>query len=154
MNGDGAARPPGETIEQMLSSVKEALDMEIAFVSEFVGGQLVFREIKGDAGSFGFEEGEDIPLETSYCKRVIDGRIPNVISDARTNNETKDLPITGEAGIGSYVAVPLKRHDGRPYGTLCCLSHTADSWLRDRDLGLMEKATRHMVARLEQEGLL
>lgn len=147
-------RPPGETIEQMLSSVKEALDMEIAFLSEFVGGQLVFREIKGDAGSFGFEEGGDIPLETSYCKRVIDGRIPNVIPDARTDGETKDLPITGEAGIGSYIAVPLKLHDGRPYGTLCCLSHTADSWLRDRDLGLMEKAARHMVARLEQEGLL
>ena len=154
MNEGGAVRPPGETIEQMLSSVKEALGMEVAFVSEFVGGQLVFRKIEGDAESFGFEEGEDIPLETSYCKRVIDGRIPNVISDARTNDETMDLRITGEAGIGAYAAVPLRLKDGRPYGTLCCLSHTADSWLRERDLGLMEKAAQHMVTRLEQEGLL
>lgn len=154
MNEGGMARSQEETIEQMLSSIKEALGMEVAFVSEFVDDRLVFREIEGEAKSFGFEKGGDIPLEVSYCKRVIDGRIPNVIPDAGADERTKELRITGEAGIGSYAAVPLKLQDGRSYGTLCCMSHTTDSWLRDRDLGLMQRFAQRMVARLEEKGLL
>ncbi|CAN5574575.1 hypothetical protein BH24ACT20_BH24ACT20_14850 [soil metagenome] len=154
MSEGETALPQDQTIEQILSSVKEALGMEVAFVSEFVDDRLVFCGIEGDVRSFGFEKDGHVPLERSYCKRVIDGRLPNVIPDARTYGETRDLPVTDEADIGSYVAVPLMRHDGRPYGTLCCLSHTADSLLRDRDLGLMEKLAQRMVARLDQEGLL
>ncbi|MDQ4107052.1 MAG: hypothetical protein M3157_07785, partial [Actinomycetota bacterium] len=52
--------------------------MEVAFVSEFVGDLLVFRGIEGDARSFGFEEGGDLQRNVSYCKRVIDGRLPNL----------------------------------------------------------------------------
>lgn len=72
MNENRVAGTEKETIEEMLFSVKEALGMEIAFISEFVGDRLVFRRIEGDAQSFGFKEGGDIPLEGSYCKRVIE----------------------------------------------------------------------------------
>lgn len=154
MNENRVAGTEKETIEEMLSSVKEAFGMEIAFISEFVGDRLVFRRIEGDAQSFGFKEGGDISLEGSYCKRVIEGRIPGVVTDARSDAETRDLPVTGEADIGSYIAVPLRLQDGRPYGTLCCMSHTPDYWLRERDLKLMERLAQRMVARLGEEGLL
>lgn len=154
VNEGGSARPRAWTIEEILASVREALGMEIAFVSEFVDDRLVFRATAGDAGSFGFEEGGDIPLEASYCKRVIDGRLPGVIPDARSEDRAKDLPITGEADIGSYIAVPLRLKDGRSYGTLCCASHTADTWLRERDLMLMERLAQKVVLRLDEEGLL
>lgn len=151
MNEGGVARSQEETIEQMLSSVKEALGMEVAFVSEFVGDRLVSHEIEGDAKSFGFEKGEYIRPE-SYCQRVMDSRIQNVIPDAGTDDETKDLPMPHESDNGSYIAVTLKRHDGNPFGTRCCLSHTRDPWLRD--LGLMQRLAQRMVARLEEKGLL
>ena len=85
---------------------------------------------------------------------MIDGRIQNVLPDAGTDGETNDLPVTHESDIGSYIAVTLKRHDGRPLGTLCCLSHTRDPWFRDRDLGLMQRLAQRVVARLEKQGVL
>ena len=142
-----------ETVERLLSTVREAMEMDVAFVSEFAGDQLIFRALEGDAESFGWREGEGFPLDESYCKRVLDGRLPSVIPDARSEGRTRDLWVTSEANIGSYVAVPVVRSDGRPYGTLCCVSHRADPRLRERDLGLMEGVAREVSRQLRREGL-
>jgi GAF domain-containing protein len=149
----GGLHQPPETIERLLSTVRESLEMDVALVTEFAGDQLVFRELEGDAESFGWGRGENIPLDESYCKRVLDGRLPNVIPDARSEDRTRDLWVTSEAKIGSYVAVPVVRSDGRPYGTLCCLSHRADLRLRERDLELMEGVAREVSRQLKREGL-
>jgi len=151
-SGSGLGQTP-ETIEQLLSTVREALEMDVAFVSEFAGGRLVFRALEGDAESFGWREGEGFPLDESYCKRVLDGRLPNLIPDARSEALTKDLWVTREADIGSYVAVPVVLSDGRPYGTLCCVSHKPDPRLRERDLGLMQGVARELSRQLKREGL-
>ena len=55
--GDGGFGPTPEAIERMLREVREALRMDIAFVSEFAGAELVFRAIEGDGESFGWREG-------------------------------------------------------------------------------------------------
>jgi len=147
------ARTPGP-IEYMLRDVREALHMDVAFVSEFSEDQLVFRALEGDAESYGWREGESFPIDESYCKRVLDGSIPQVVSDAKGEDATKDLRVTAEADIGSYCAVPLVLSDGRLYGTLCCLSHEPDPWLRERDLRLMERTARWLVEQLERHGSL
>jgi GAF domain-containing protein len=149
----GRFRQTPETIERLLSTVREALEMDVAFVSEFAGDRLVFRALEGDGESFGWREGQGFPLDDSYCKRVLDGRIPNVVPDARSEDQTKDLWVTSEADIGSYVAVPVVLSNGRPYGTLCCVSHKADLLLRERDLGLMEGVARELSRQLKREGL-
>jgi GAF domain-containing protein len=141
-------------IEDMLRDVREALQMDVAFVSEFSEDQLVFRAVEGDAESFGWQEGESFPIDESYCKRVLDGRIPQIVPDAKNEDATKDLRVTSEADIGSYCAVPLVLSDGRLYGTLCCVSHEPDPWLRERDLGVMERTARWLVEQLERHGSL
>jgi GAF domain-containing protein len=144
-------RTPG-TIEDMLRDVREALGMDVAFVSEFSEEKLVFRALEGDAESLGWQEGTSFPIDESYCKRVLDGRIQRVVPDAKAEDATKDLRVTTEADIGSYAAVPLVLSDGRLYGTLCCLSHEPDPWLRQRDLGVMERTARWLVEQLERHG--
>ena len=96
-----------ETIEDMLRDVRETLQMDVAFVSKFSEDQLVFRKLEGEAESFGWQEGTSFPIDESYCKRVLDGRIPQVVADARREDATKDLRVTSEADMGSYCAVPL-----------------------------------------------
>jgi hypothetical protein len=152
-SSEGFGQTP-ETIEQMLRDVREAFHMDVAFVSEFAGDKLHFRALEGDAESFGWQEGESFPIDESYCKRVLDGRIPGVVQNARREGATKDLRVTSEADMGSYCAVPLVLSDGRLYGTLCCVSHAPDPWLRDRDLGLMERTARWLVEHLERSGRL
>src|SRR5215208_5920765 len=137
-------------IEDMLREVREALQMDVAFVSQFSEDQLVFRVLQGDAESFGWQEGEGFPIDESYCKRVLDGRIPQVVPDAKGEDATKDLRVTSEADMGSYCAVPLVLSDGRLYGTLCCVSHAPDPWLRERDLRLMERTASWLVKHLER----
>ena len=139
---------------QLLSDVREALQMDVAFVSQFAQDRLVFRTLEGDAESFGWQEGESFPLDESYCKRVLEGRIPDVVPDAKREHATKNLRVTSEADMGSYCAVPLVLSDGRLYGTLCCVSHAPDPWLRERDLGLMERAARQVIEHLECRGHL
>jgi hypothetical protein len=86
--------------------------MDVAFVSEFAADQLVFRKLEGDAESFGWREGQSFPLDESYCKRVLDGRIPDVVpTQARGRDE--DLRVTSEADMGCYCAVALVLSDGR-----------------------------------------
>ena len=152
-SGEGFGPTP-EAVEHMLSDVRRALRMDVAFVSELAEDQLVFRAIEGDAGSFGWREGQSFSLDESYCKRVLDGRIPQVVPDARREEATKDLRVTSEADMGSYCAVALVLSDGRLYGTLCCVSHEPDPWLRERDLKLMERTARWLVEDLERRGQL
>ena len=128
--------------------------MDVAFVSEFAGDERVFRALEGDAESFGWREGQGFPLDESYCKRVLDGRVPDVVPDAKRDDATRDLRVTSEAGMGCYCAVPLVRSDGRLYGTLCCVSHEPDPWLRERDLDLMGQTARRLVEDLERLGQL
>jgi GGDEF domain-containing protein len=123
--------------------------MDVAFVSEFAGDELVFRALEGDAESFGWREGKSFPIDESYCMRVLDGRIPQVVPDAKREDATKDLRVTSEADMGSYCAVPLVLSDGRLYGTLCCVSHEPDPRLKERDLAIMKRMAGWLVKHLE-----
>ena len=125
--------------------------MDIAIVTEIVGDHLVIRASSGDASTFGFGEGTSMPLEGTYCKRVIDGSLPNAVPDAGKDERVCNLEVTRAADIGAYAGFPLVLSDGRPYGTLCCLSHSSDPWLAERDLELMAKLAQHLVRQLEQQ---
>jgi hypothetical protein len=68
----------------MLSTVRQAFEMDVAFISEFAEDWLVFRVLEGDAESFGWREGKSFPLDASYCKRVLDGPSPTQSPMPRT----------------------------------------------------------------------
>ena len=148
-----------EALEEFLSILREALHMDVAFVSELVGNRLVFRALEGDAESFGWKEGTDFPFADTYCKKVVDNRISNVVPDVKSYEPTRDPGVASEAyigsyvgmSLGSYVGMPLWLSDGRLYGTLCCVSHTPDLSLRERGLKLMQKTAYQVVEHLEQE---
>jgi putative nucleotidyltransferase with HDIG domain len=142
-----------DTVERTLSAAREVLGMEVAFVSEFVGGEQVYRRVAGDADSFGFEEDTGIPLEGTFCQRVIAGTLTNAVPDARSDERVKDLDVTRETGIGSYVGVPLSFSDGRLYGTMCCISHSPDPSLKERDVEFMKVLARLVSEQLEREEL-
>jgi hypothetical protein len=77
-----------------------------------------------------------------------------MVPDAKREDATKDLRVTSEADMGCYCAVALVLSDGRLYGTLCCVSHEPDPWLRERDLEIMERTARWLVEQLERRGRL
>ena len=140
-----------ETIERALAAAKEELGMDVAFVSEFADERMVFRKLVGDAGSFGWREGEGVPLDDTFCRLLVEGSLPSVIPDAESDPRVGDLPATAEAGIGSYVGVPLELSDGRVCGTLCCASSEANERLGRRDVQFMRVLARLIADELERE---
>ncbi len=142
-----------DAVEKLLSIAREALGMDVSFVSRFTEGQMVFRALDGDASSFGWREGEGVPLERTFCGHIMEGTLPNVIPDVKDYERANDLDIANEANIGSYVGLPLQFSDGRVYGTLCCLSHSADPKLLERDMTFMKVLVRLVADQLEREEL-
>ncbi len=132
-----------ERIQQILIAARAELEMDIAYLSEFTDGAQVIRMLSGDASSFGFGRDTRVPLEESYCERMVRGEIPNAIRDTSQEETVQDLAATSERDIGSYVGVPLRLGDGQLYGTLCAVSHATSPQLREREITFM-----HVLARL------
>lgn len=139
------------SVENALAAVREFLGMEMAFTSEFDDEHQVLRVLCGEAESFHASEGLAMPLEHTYCQRVLDGRLPNLIPDTHADERAAHLPGTTMAGIGAYVSLPLRFSDGRLYGTLCAASHEAKNDLGYRELQFLQIFARLIVDILERE---
>ena len=121
-----------EAIERILSLARGALDMDVALVGAF-DGDYVIHAVDGEKEWFDLEVGKRIPVEETYCRRMVQGDLPQLVQDAAFDERTADLPITREAGIGAYVGAPIRLWDGTLYGTLCCLSRSVEPSLNQRD---------------------
>ena len=144
---------PTDAIEDILAVAREQLNMDLAFVGEFTGGQEVFRAVEGDGGTFGIQKDAGIDLDQSYCQRMAECSIPNVIKDAKNDARVGHLKVTVKGDIGAYIGVPLRFSDGTLYGALCCVSHQADPSLTQRDARFMHVLARLMADQLERQKL-
>jgi EAL domain-containing protein (putative c-di-GMP-specific phosphodiesterase class I) len=133
-----SAATPAETVERILTLARRQLGMDVAFVAAIENGLEKVRVTDGDAESFGLDGQINIPLEESYCNLMVKGELGHVVPDAKTHPRVRDLAVTTSADIGAYVGVPVHLWDGRLYGTLCCLSHSANPSLDDRDARFMQ----------------
>lgn len=92
---------------ELLRNVREILGMDIAFVSEFTGDKRVFHHVSlSEQSSAQLSDGDADVRGDSYCQRVVDGRLPGVITDTATLCAAADLAITRTLGIGAFMSVP------------------------------------------------
>jgi EAL domain-containing protein (putative c-di-GMP-specific phosphodiesterase class I) len=148
LSGDGST----EAIERILSLARAALDMDLALVGTFDGDFLV-EAVDGEHEWFDIEAGLRIPADQTYCQRMVRGELPHVVRDAARDERTADLPVTRDAGIGAYVGVPIKLWDGTLYGTLCCLSRSAEPSLNQRDVRFLRVLAEIVADQLDREQL-
>jgi putative nucleotidyltransferase with HDIG domain len=131
---------------RVLVAAREHLGMDLSYCSHLTATEQIVQRAHGDAGSFGLEPGTRIALGDTYCAAVVEGRLPNLIADARQDERAAGLA----PALGSYVGVPVTFSDGRLYGTLCCAGHGAAPWLRDRDVAFMRVLGRMLAHELER----
>lgn len=144
---DGTTEEGFAALGMLLSRVRLALGMDVIFVSEFVAGRRVFRQVDASEGDQGLiAVGASDLLEESFCQRVVDGRLPQVMHDARTDPVAKGLPGTQEIGIGAHLSVPVVLPGGRVFGTVCCFSHGANPLLALGDADALRSVAR-MISR-------
>lgn len=151
------------SLQRSLQAIRTHLDMDVAFISEITGGRRYFRQIDARAGIDLLQPGGSDPVEDSYCQRVLDGRLPELMTDACANAEALTLAATRALPVGAHLSVPIRLADGQVYGTFCCFSHAPDPSLTHRDLAMMrvfadlvaeqiqeDIAARHERKRIEQ----
>ncbi len=140
-----------EAIDGALDAARELLGMDIAYFSELTRGEQLIKAVRGDLDALHLGPGDVIPAEKTYCRRMLAGQLPNVVSDARHDPRVSDLPAATEAGVQSYIGVPLQLSDGRVYGTLCCASSETNTRLGPRAVQFMRVLARIIADELERE---
>lgn len=123
-------------LERSLHAIRTHLQMDVAFISELSEGRRHFRYVDAEAGE-PIRAGDSAPAEDSYCMRIVEGRLPELIPDACLNIEALKIAATKALPVGAHLSVPIRLSDGRIYGTFCCFSHAPDDSLTSRDLGMM-----------------
>lgn len=142
--------PENSLIRQAMDAARELTGLELAYVSEFVEGAQVIRALSGDNEPFGLVPGEPNALESTYCQRMVDGRLQCVVPDTHADPVTGVLAITEDANLGAYVGVPLRLPDGRLYGSFCCISHGPEPLLGERQADLMRMFARLVGDQIQQ----
>ena len=147
---DGADPLIDEVVPDVLKLLRQRLNMDVVFVSQFVDGRRVFRHTSQTPGREVIAVGGSDPLEEAWCQRVVDGRLPEFMPDAQKHLESGAAP-TVSIPIGTHLSTPIVLKDGTIYGTLCCFSFGVNPQSSERDLKHL-KFTAHLTGlKIEQE---
>jgi hypothetical protein len=101
-----------DIITSSLAFVQNHLDMEVAYLSEFVGENLVFRAINAPGFEDLFAIGDQILLDQVFCPHIVQGRLPQLIPDTKDVPFIQNIGITPPVPIRSHVSVPIRRTNG------------------------------------------
>lgn len=136
--GPARGAASGDVIDAALETVRRHMGMAVAYLSEFVGEDSVFRAVSAPGLEALVKPGDSRPLSEVYCRHILAGRLPMLIRDTSEEPLAMAMAITAAVPIGSHVSVPIRRADGSVYGMFCCLSPTPNASLTARDLEVME----------------
>jgi GAF domain-containing protein len=152
-SASGASPDLYEPMSFLLAQVRKALGMDVVFVSQFVDRARVF-EVVSAVGEHApqFTPGHSDPLLDTYCKRVVEGRLPAVIRDTHAVPEASELPITQALQIRAYLSAPVVLANGAVFGTLCCISHSPRQDLREKDAAALAEVARAVAASIDRDG--
>ena len=149
-------RPDGRgLVERILFAARETLGMQLSYLSQWEGDELVYRQLeRSDPGFLAdVEVGAREPLEDTYCKRVVDGVMPPLVADARNDSRTCEFFAGYDTQIGAICSVPLVLSDGRLWGTFCVIGGEADPRLAERDLAFMQVLAQLVADDIERSDL-
>ena len=132
------ADPSNDVVKRFLQAIRVHLGMEVAYVSEFVGDQAVFRQVDAPGLENMIKVGDSQSLDDIYCRHILEGRLPQLMPDTSAEPVAMALPITQAIPVGKHVSVPIRLTDGSVYGMFCCLGFKADRSLHERDLQMMK----------------
>jgi GAF domain-containing protein len=142
------AAQESDVVEQALAAAREHLGMDAAYITTIDSRNQTIHAILGEPEVAERYQDSVIPIEQTYCMRMLNGDIPNVVPDTRVQPALHDLAVTRE--IGAYVGVPVRLSDGRVHGTLCCVSHEPNDAIGADELRFMQILAGIVATRLER----
>lgn len=135
-------------VEQALDAARQRLGMDAAYVTTIDSRHQTIHAIAGEPDLAARYQDSILPIEQTYCMRMLNGDIPNVVPDTRVQPALHDLAATRE--VGAYVGVPVTLSDGHVHGTLCCVSREPKAGIGADELRFMEILAGIIATRLER----
>ena len=150
---DGSDDLIDSAVTEILQLLRQRLAMDVVFISEFVDGQRVFRYVDSPGNKSKNKPlipvGHSDPLEQTWCQRVVDGRLPQFITDSNKLPDRARLPAV-PFPIGTYLSTPIILNDGRVYGTLCCFSFSPNEHIQERDLKNLQSVATLVATKIDK----
>ncbi len=139
-----------KSVPEVLRLLREKMQMDVVFVSEFVDGERVFRHVDSEPENAIIAAGQGNPLEESWCQRVVDGRLPPYIPDASKEPASAALEKALSFRIGTHISTPIVLKDGEVYGTLCCFSFSPAENPDPKDLKRLQYTAQLTAGKIDK----
>jgi EAL domain-containing protein (putative c-di-GMP-specific phosphodiesterase class I) len=139
-----------QLLRHALRAMRSHFGMEVAFLSQFRSGLRIIQLVDAAPGAPALQDRADA-LDQTYCQRIVDGRLPAVLRDARRHPEAARLEVTEQLPVGAHLGVPIRFGDGELYGTFCCFRRQPDESLNARDAATMQLFADFVAQVLEQQ---
>ncbi|GAA6146815.1 sensor domain-containing phosphodiesterase [Thalassolituus maritimus] len=136
-------------ISSLIRSVRNRLDMEVGFLSEFSEDKRVFRFVDCARDANLVSEDSCGPLKDSFCEMIADGRLKQLVQDTEASGETELVPEFTTIPVKSHVSVPVTLSDGHTFGTFCIFSREVKPELNRRSLMLVRVFADVIAALIE-----
>jgi GAF domain-containing protein len=142
------------TITEVLKTLRDRMKMDVVFCSEFVDGRRVFRQVATSGVRQTVSVGDSDELEQSWCQRVVDGRLPRFMADARADPVASALMDQLPFSIGTHISTPIVLKNGEIYGTLCSFSFSPQDNPNPEDLKTLEMTAKLTAMRLDGRNVM
>lgn len=136
-------------ISSLIRSVRDRLDMEVGFLSEFNEDQRVFRFVDCARDANLVSAGSSGPLKDSFCEMIADGRLSQLVPDTAASGEMDLVPEFSLIPVKSHVSVPVVLSDGHTFGTFCIFSREVKPELNNKSLLLVRVFADVIAALIE-----
>lgn len=100
---------------------------------------------------YSVQKGDVFRWTDSFCSRMVEGLGPRIAPRSDDIQAYAEAPIGQQVPIGSYVGVPLTRHDGSLFGTLCAIDPEPMPDEISTELPLVELMARMLTTIMENE---
>jgi hypothetical protein len=135
------------SVLKALRLLRQMLKLDAVFVAELVDGARITR-VGDTTGAMPMNPGEVIPLEQTYCRLVLEGKLPEYIPDVTALAEDVAPPDL-LPGLRGHLMTTIVRRDGSVYGTLCCLSASPLAVEQERALLNLRRSAQFVADALD-----
>lgn len=123
-------------LDRLLRMTRDLLDVDVALLTEIRDGREIAQRVDGEWPGRTTLLDASLPLEETFCQRMLDGRIGNYIRDTWADARVNDLAMARHLGVRAWLGVPIKASDMRLY-VLCCLASESRPSIGDREVRLL-----------------
>ena len=131
---------PEPAFDRLTKLVADLFDAPIALISLVDDCRQFFKSAHGLDLS-------ETAREVSFCKHVVLGEEPLIVTDVLGDERFRDNPlVTGEPFIRFYAGVPLRAYNGAILGTLCAIDSRERTPLSEREVARLQDLAAVVMA--------